>query len=168
MTAGPKAKPNGAGFHPLGAPRTVKFGEYTYVFYFLVKQRGAISGTATAPFDRLKVLITAQPTRNADRTACRMTARSTMSNLMGSLKLIYNEHSTCHTTTPQHGYRSHTWGLKNFFIGNGLNVIKVFTESAIKFFVCEYANKHPQSSPPRPFSVLRPPSCRQVPGWRLI
>jgi solute carrier family 25 phosphate transporter 23/24/25/41 len=101
---------------------------------------GAISRTATAPFDRLKVyLITAQPTRSADGTACRMTPRSTMSNLMDSLKLIYNEHSNCHTSTPQHRSRNHTWGLKNFFIGNGLNVIKVFPESAIKFFVYEYA-----------------------------
>ncbi|OAV94244.1 hypothetical protein PTTG_00602 [Puccinia triticina 1-1 BBBD Race 1] len=103
---------------------------------------GAVSRTATAPFDRLKVyLITAQPSTLAsvesNRSGRRIPARNTMSNLMDALKSIYSEHSRCQTNfsspTP------HSWGLRNFFIGNGLNVIKVFPESAIKFFVYEYA-----------------------------
>ncbi|KAH9452512.1 hypothetical protein MJO28_008571 [Puccinia striiformis f. sp. tritici] len=104
---------------------------------------GAISRTATAPFDRLKIyLITAQPTTNPDGSISRTTARSTVTNLMGSLKSIYNEHSSCQSTataTSKIHHQNHSWGLRNFFIGNGLNVIKVFPESAIKFFVYEYA-----------------------------
>ncbi|KNZ56127.1 hypothetical protein VP01_2491g4 [Puccinia sorghi] len=119
---------------------------------------GAVSRTATAPFDRLKVyLITAQPRTSADGMVSRTTARSTVTNLMGSLKLIYNEHSGCQTSLDPP--RNHSWGLRNFFIGNGLNVIKVFPESAIKFFVYEYAknllNHYPNSNSQNRSNLVR-------------
>jgi solute carrier family 25 phosphate transporter 23/24/25/41 len=111
---------------------------------------GAVSRTATAPFDRLKVyLITAQPRMNEERTSRAIMGRGgSMTNLMESLKSIYNEHSKCQINA--HHPKPHSWGLRNFFIGNGLNVIKVFPESAIKFFVYEYAKNflfHPPNHP---------------------
>ncbi|CAI9113773.1 OLC1v1014443C2 [Oldenlandia corymbosa var. corymbosa] len=66
---------------------------------------GAASRTATAPLDRLKVILQVQTKR-----ACITTA----------VKEIWNEGR-----------------LKGFFRGNGLNVLKVAPESAIKFYTYE-------------------------------
>ncbi|KAI8448640.1 mitochondrial carrier domain-containing protein, partial [Phakopsora pachyrhizi] len=110
---------------------------------------GAVSRTVTAPFDRLKVyLITNQypketSTTSAPSTSSPSTSRpltlsaNHRSKLWFTLKLIYNEHSNCNhnLSNPKLPHRT---GFRNFFVGNGLNVIKVFPESALKFFVYEY------------------------------
>ncbi|KAI5078348.1 hypothetical protein GOP47_0006019 [Adiantum capillus-veneris] len=70
---------------------------------------GALSRTATAPLDRLKVLLQVQ----TDST--RGKAR-----LVLCIKQIYKE-----------------GGILGFFRGNGLNVLKVAPESAIKFYAYE-------------------------------
>ncbi|KAA1070138.1 hypothetical protein PGTUg99_010564 [Puccinia graminis f. sp. tritici] len=123
---------------------------------------GAVSRTATAPFDRLKVyLITAQPRMNEERTSRTIMGRGgRMTNLMESLKSIYNEHSKCQINA--HHPKPHSWGLRTFFIGNGLNVIKVSPESAIKFFVYEYAKNFFFSSSvmQRILSFLKLPVCQ--------
>jgi solute carrier family 25 phosphate transporter 23/24/25/41 len=70
---------------------------------------GAVSRTCTAPFDRLKVyLITNSSTPQKPLT------------LASAVRSIYN-----------HG------GWKSFFVGNGLNVMKIIPESAIKFYSFE-------------------------------
>lgn len=70
---------------------------------------GAVSRTCTAPFDRLKVyLITHSSTPQNPLT------------LASAIRSIYN-----------HG------GWKSFFVGNGLNVMKIIPESAIKFYSYE-------------------------------
>ncbi len=76
---------------------------------------GAISRTATAPFDRLKVLLQTQTykTRIPMRDA-----------YIKAVTRIY-----------QNG------GLLSFYRGNGLNIIKIFPESALKFFTFEYMKK---------------------------
>lgn len=66
---------------------------------------GAASRTATAPLDRLKVVLQVQTTR---------------SSIMSSIKNIWRE-----------------GGFLGFFRGNGLNVVKVAPESAIKFYAYE-------------------------------
>lgn len=70
---------------------------------------GAVSRTCTAPFDRLKVyLITHSSTPQNPLT------------LASAVRSIYS-----------HG------GWKSFFVGNGLNVMKIIPESAIKFYSYE-------------------------------
>ncbi|CEP13234.1 hypothetical protein [Parasitella parasitica] len=70
---------------------------------------GAVSRTCTAPFDRLKIyLITHSSTPQNPLT------------LASAIQSIYN-----------HG------GWKSFFVGNGLNVMKIIPESAIKFYSYE-------------------------------
>lgn len=70
---------------------------------------GAVSRTCTAPFDRLKVyLITHSGSTENPVT------------LFNAIQSIYH-----------HG------GWKSFFVGNGLNVLKIIPESAIKFYSYE-------------------------------
>lgn len=66
---------------------------------------GATSRTATAPLDRLKVVLQVQTTR---------------AHIMPALKGIWRE-----------------GGFLGFFRGNGLNVLKVAPESAIRFYTFE-------------------------------
>ncbi|CAA7052762.1 unnamed protein product [Microthlaspi erraticum] len=66
---------------------------------------GAASRTATAPLDRLKVLLQVQKTDAKIRDA---------------VKTIWNQ-----------------GGVRSFFRGNGLNIVKVAPESAIKFYAYE-------------------------------
>ena len=87
---------------------------------------GAVSRTATAPFDRLKIyLITSQSARNLNTPfpAAQQT-RSTFGALSQSLAMIYRE-----------------GGLRGFWLGNGLNCMKIIPESAIKFFTYEYMKR---------------------------
>ncbi|KAF3949759.1 hypothetical protein CMV_024409 [Castanea mollissima] len=66
---------------------------------------GATSRTATAPLDRLKVVLQVQTTR---------------ASIVPAIKKIWKE-----------------GGFLGFFRGNGLNVVKVTPESAIKFYAYE-------------------------------
>ncbi|CAM8881171.1 unnamed protein product [Rhodiola kirilowii] len=66
---------------------------------------GAASRTATAPLDRLKVVLQVQ---------------TTQAHIMPAIKKIWGE-----------------GGFRGFFRGNGLNVVKVAPESAIKFYAYE-------------------------------
>ncbi|VDO74223.1 unnamed protein product, partial [Heligmosomoides polygyrus] len=73
---------------------------------------GCMSRTCTAPFDRLKVF---------------MQVHSTRTNNLGvfsSLRLLYAE-----------------GGVKSFWRGNGINVIKIAPESAIKFMAYEQCKR---------------------------
>ncbi|KAI4336411.1 hypothetical protein L6164_014942 [Bauhinia variegata] len=70
---------------------------------------GATSRTATAPLDRLKVILQIQTTR---------------ASIMPAVMKIWQQD-----------------GLLGFFRGNGLNVVKVAPESAIKFYAYEMLKK---------------------------
>ncbi|KAI7896446.1 mitochondrial carrier domain-containing protein [Mucor mucedo] len=70
---------------------------------------GAVSRTCTAPFDRLKVYLITHSGTPANPLS-----------FMSAVRSIYN-----------HG------GWKAFFLGNGLNVMKIIPESAIKFYSYE-------------------------------
>ncbi|BFZ58951.1 hypothetical protein PYCC9005_006019 [Savitreella phatthalungensis] len=88
---------------------------------------GAASRTATAPFDRLKVALIAAtdvPTAAAAASSSRPGAHSPGSVISAVVRHIYQD-----------------GGLKSFFVGNGLNVLKIFPESAIKFGSYEAAKR---------------------------
>lgn len=82
---------------------------------------GAVSRTCTAPFDRLKVYLITQ-TSYTNQKSIASTATKSESSLIRGMKDIYKQ-----------------GGLRGFFVGNGLNVIKIVPESAIKFYVFETA-----------------------------
>jgi solute carrier family 25 phosphate transporter 23/24/25/41 len=83
---------------------------------------GAISRTCTAPLDRLKVHL--------------ITYVSEMTESSNSL--LKRAHRTSLTQAVKTIYQS-GGGLRAFFVGNGLNVAKIFPESAIKFWSFEKA-----------------------------
>ncbi|PWN20581.1 mitochondrial carrier [Microstroma glucosiphilum] len=102
---------------------------------------GAISRTATAPFDRLKVyLITASRSEDtatagalksvkqgqtvAAKDATKVAAKG-MGVIGSAVTTLYREGG----------------GLKAFWLGNGLNCIKIFPESAIKFLSYEMSKR---------------------------
>lgn len=84
---------------------------------------GAVSRTATAPFDRVKVyLITSQAVSPAAGTP--VTRFSPLGALGHGIYAIYQE-----------------GGVRGFWLGNGLNCMKIIPESAIKFFTYEYMKR---------------------------
>lgn len=87
---------------------------------------GAVSRTTTAPFDRLKVALIAStevPATTGISPAI-FTTNIMEYPMAKSLQAIYSQ-----------------GGLKAFFVGNGLNVVKIFPESAIKFGCYEAVKK---------------------------
>ncbi|WFD20845.1 hypothetical protein MCAP1_003099 [Malassezia caprae] len=85
---------------------------------------GAVSRTATAPFDRVKVyLITSQAVSPAAASTSSMRF-SGMSAIGQGVWMIYQE-----------------GGVRGFWLGNGLNCMKIIPESAIKFFTYEYMKR---------------------------
>lgn len=83
-------------------------GEHHQLRYLVAgAMAGAVSRTATAPLDRLKVLLAIQ-------------THTTTAGIMHGLKHIYKQN-----------------GVAGFFRGNGLNVLKISPESAIKFYAYE-------------------------------
>ncbi|OCF44486.1 solute carrier family 25 (mitochondrial phosphate transporter), member 23/24/25/41 [Kwoniella heveanensis CBS 569] len=91
---------------------------------------GAVSRTVTAPFDRLKVyLITTHDFSSFNKDAHLnhpfRAGFKAVSNLWGAVKHIHADGG----------------GLRAFWVGNGLNVTKIFPESAIKFVSYEQSKK---------------------------
>ncbi len=91
---------------------------------------GMISRTATAPLDRLKVYLIAQTSpKEAVATAAKEGApiqavKSFGRPLVDAIKELWS-----------------AGGMRSLFAGNGLNVLKVMPESAIKFGAYESAKK---------------------------
>ena len=85
---------------------------------------GAVSRTCTAPFDRLKVYLITQTSPKPSHMIRPATAAATASesSIIGAVRTIYGQ-----------------GGFRGFFVGNGLNVMKIIPESAIKFYVFETA-----------------------------
>ncbi|KAF3912301.1 hypothetical protein AA313_de0204539 [Arthrobotrys entomopaga] len=99
---------------------------YESIGFFLAGgAAGVVSRTATAPFDRLKVYLIAQTdahdTKEALKTAAikgeaKDMAKAAARPMRDALRALWN-----------------AGGVRSFFAGNGLNVVKVMPESAIKF-----------------------------------
>ncbi|BGO93151.1 hypothetical protein NBRC10512_007596 [Rhodotorula toruloides] len=93
---------------------------------------GAVSRTATAPFDRLKVyLITSPASAPPKPDPAAQLAKSGKPPRPGAGTLV----NAIRTVYAQGG------GIKAFWTGNGLNIIKIFPESAIKFLSYESAKR---------------------------
>ncbi|KAI7897907.1 mitochondrial carrier domain-containing protein [Cokeromyces recurvatus] len=107
-------------------PHTDETASNAYKYLAAGGIAGAVSRTCTAPFDRLKVyLITQTAFTNQLKASNNIptTALLRQSVLLAGMKNIYNQGG----------------GIRAFFVGNGLNVIKIVPESAIKFYVFETA-----------------------------
>lgn len=104
-------------------PHTDETAHNAYKYLAAGGMAGAVSRTCTAPFDRLKVYLITQTsfTQQVAQKSPLATQKSQSAIIMG-MKNIY-----------------HQGGLRAFFVGNGLNVIKIVPESAIKFYVFETA-----------------------------
>jgi solute carrier family 25 phosphate transporter 23/24/25/41 len=92
-------------------PHTDETASNAYKYLAAGGMAGAVSRTCTAPFDRLKVYLITQTSLSSSETS-----------IVAGLKSIYRQ-----------------GGLRGFFVGNGLNIIKIVPESAIKFYVFETA-----------------------------
>ncbi|GAA6009677.1 uncharacterized protein JCM10292_003888 [Rhodotorula paludigena] len=91
---------------------------------------GAVSRTATAPFDRLKVYLITSPASGpiASETAPDVNGkrpRPGAGSLVKAVRAVYTQGG----------------GIKAFWTGNGLNIVKIFPESAIKFLSYESAKR---------------------------
>ncbi|GAA5814602.1 hypothetical protein MFLAVUS_008101 [Mucor flavus] len=98
-------------------PHTDEAARNAYKYLTAGAIAGCVSRTCTAPLDRLKVYLITHTTYQP--TAAQQQTRSA-STVLSALKTLY-----------QNG------GLRGFYVGNGLNVIKIIPESAIKFYVFE-------------------------------
>jgi len=98
-------------------------GRTALKFLFAGGVAGAVSRTCTAPFDRLKVyLITRSPEAVSTLADSHPTHGARV--IANAVRGIYQES-----------------GILGFWIGNGLNVIKIFPESAIKFLSYESSKR---------------------------
>ncbi|GAA5913797.1 hypothetical protein JCM6882_007702 [Rhodosporidiobolus microsporus] len=100
---------------------------------------GAVSRTATAPFDRLKVYLITSPSAPAPPppstappieplppgTKPPKRPRPGAGSLVNAIRAVYGQGG----------------GIKAFWTGNGLNIVKIFPESAIKFLSYESAKR---------------------------
>ncbi|CAZ85743.1 unnamed protein product [Tuber melanosporum] len=93
---------------------------------------GAISRTATAPFDRIKVYLIAQTGNSTAKKAIEavtqgeavQAAKKAAGPIKDSIRALWR-----------------AGGVRSFFAGNGLNVVKILPESAIKFGSFEAAKR---------------------------
>jgi solute carrier family 25 phosphate transporter 23/24/25/41 len=109
-------------------PHTDETAHNAYKYLAAGGMAGAVSRTCTAPFDRLKVYLitqtsfTQQVSKSAAANSSTATKQKSQSAIIMGMKNIYRQ-----------------GGFRAFFVGNGLNVIKIVPESAIKFYVFETA-----------------------------
>ncbi|KAF3936181.1 Mitoferrin [Dactylella cylindrospora] len=101
-------------------------------FFIAGGAAGAVSRTATAPFDRLKVYLIAQTSTPDVKEAAKAALKGEVAELAKS------------SARPMRDAIVALWkagGIRSFFAGNGLNVVKVLPESAIKFGSFEAAKR---------------------------
>ncbi|KAJ1308481.1 hypothetical protein OPQ81_004185 [Rhizoctonia solani] len=114
-------------------------GEQAMKFLLAGGIAGAVSRTATAPFDRLKVfLITRQP--DLADTPKRQGAGS-VSGLGATEKVASIASGRARGLGRAIAHIYAEGGLTAFWVGNGLNIIKIFPESAIKFLSYESSKR---------------------------
>ncbi|KAH8904030.1 mitochondrial carrier [Coniochaeta sp. PMI_546] len=100
--------------------------------YFLAGAvSGGVSRTATAPLDRLKVYLLVN-TQTSTTVAIDAVKRG---RIVAALRSSYRPIGDAVVTLWKAG------GFRTFFAGNGLNVIKIMPESAIRFGSYEFAKK---------------------------
>ncbi|KAH7887680.1 mitochondrial carrier [Phlebopus sp. FC_14] len=85
---------------------------------------GAVSRTCTAPFDRLKIFLITRPLQMGGTALAPKPSMGGLQAIRGAVARIYSE-----------------GGVLAFWTGNGLSVMKIFPESAIKFMAYESAKR---------------------------
>ncbi|KAF5344151.1 hypothetical protein D9758_008886 [Tetrapyrgos nigripes] len=85
---------------------------------------GAVSRTCTAPFDRLKIFLITRPPDLGGTSLGSKTGIGGVKMIWTAIARIYAE-----------------GGFLSFWTGNGLSVVKIFPESAIKFFTYESSKR---------------------------
>ncbi|KND92672.1 Calcium-binding mitochondrial carrier SAL1 [Tolypocladium ophioglossoides CBS 100239] len=100
--------------------------------YFLAGAiAGGVSRTATAPLDRLKVYLLVNTTSSSETAAAAIKQGRPVDAVKNATRPIRD--------AVRDLYRS--GGLRGFFAGNGLNVVKIMPETAIKFGSYEAAKR---------------------------
>ncbi|KAH3669189.1 hypothetical protein WICMUC_005028 [Wickerhamomyces mucosus] len=96
---------------------------------------GVVSRTCTAPFDRIKVFLIARS--DLSSTILHNKTQLAKEHVGGAIPVnkIKSPIVKAATTIYRQG------GLRAFYVGNGLNVVKVFPESAMKFGSFEFVKK---------------------------
>lgn len=100
-------------------PHTDEAARNAYKYLTAGAIAGCVSRTCTAPLDRLKVYLITHTTYQPTNTSVHTQGRSA-STILSAVKTLYRD-----------------GGFRGFYVGNGLNVIKIIPESAIKFYVFE-------------------------------
>ncbi|CCO30620.1 hypothetical protein BN14_04650 [Rhizoctonia solani AG-1 IB] len=114
-------------------------GEQAVKFLLAGGIAGAVSRTATAPFDRLKVfLITRQPDL-VNGLKLRGTNSVSMPGAAGKVADVTSGSARSLGRAMAHLYAE--GGIAAFWVGNGLNIVKIFPESAIKFLSYESSKR---------------------------
>lgn len=85
---------------------------------------GAVSRTCTAPFDRVKIFLITRPPEMGGTAIQPRPGMGGLKAIVGAVARIYSE-----------------GGVLAFWTGNGLSVLKIFPESAIKFLTYESAKR---------------------------
>lgn len=98
---------------------------------------GAVSRTATAPFDRLKIYLitTGQASMAAE------TAKAALAGKQGATTVKAAGQGVGMLREAVMNLYREGGGLRAFWVGNGLNCLKIFPESAIKFLSYETAKR---------------------------
>ncbi|KAG8777629.1 hypothetical protein FRC16_004087 [Serendipita sp. 398] len=111
---------------PHGHRDTDVDGRTAFKFLLAGGIAGAVSRTATAPFDRLKVFLATRHIESAAPLTKETILHPTKSSkaLMSAVVQIYRE-----------------GGIRGYWVGNGLNIVKIFPESAIKFLSYESSKR---------------------------
>ncbi|UNI16158.1 hypothetical protein JDV02_002623 [Purpureocillium takamizusanense] len=100
--------------------------------YFLAGAiAGGVSRTATAPLDRLKVYLLVNTRSSSETAGAALKQGRPIAALQNSLRPIKDAVRDLF----------HSGGLRGFFAGNGLNVVKIMPETAIKFGSYEAAKR---------------------------
>ncbi|KAI7907974.1 mitochondrial carrier domain-containing protein [Cokeromyces recurvatus] len=100
-------------------PHTDEAARHAYKYLTAGAIAGCVSRTCTAPLDRLKIYLITNTNYQSSRTTNNVKPASSVS-ILNAIKTIYKN-----------------GGFRGLYVGNGLNVIKIIPESAIKFYVFE-------------------------------
>ncbi|KAN0065068.1 hypothetical protein ACQY0O_001563 [Thecaphora frezii] len=100
---------------------------------------GAVSRTATAPFDRLKIYLMTSSRASPAAEVAKQVAKGQTGVVGGTAKAAGHGIGTLQEALYKL-YRD-GGGVKAFWTGNGLNCVKIFPESAIKFLSYETSKR---------------------------
>jgi solute carrier family 25 phosphate transporter 23/24/25/41 len=98
-------------------------GDYELSLWGMADESAPVSRTATAPFDRLKIFLITRPPDLGGTTLSTLTPQASVNGakaIGNAVQRIFAE-----------------GGVRGFWVGNGLSIVKIFPESAIKFLSYE-------------------------------